>query len=140
MVMRRAQRAILAPVGTAAAFLLLVACASTHGPRPEPAPRSGIQGRTVVDAGCPMTRSSSGCPDKPLAARLTVTRNGSARTVAVAISNSRGSFRIPLPPGDYVVRPKNLTGAVVPIAQPLTVTVVRSQWTTLTISFDSGIR
>jgi hypothetical protein len=94
----------------------------------------------MVDRGCPMTRDSSPCPDKPLAARLTVTRTGSARTVATATSDSRGYFRIPLPPGDYVVRPENLTGSVVPIAQPLTVTVDTGRFTTVTIPFDSGIR
>jgi len=60
--------------------------------------------------------------------------------VAKATSDSSGYFRIPLPPGQYVVRPENLTGAVVPIAQPLTVTVVAGRFTFVTISFDSGIR
>ena len=94
----------------------------------------------MVDAGCLMTRGASPCPDKPLASQLTVTRTVSGRTVAKATSDSSGYFRIPLPPGQYVVRPENLTGAVVPIAQPLTVTVVAGRFTFVTISFDSGIR
>ncbi len=141
MDMTRILAMILVPAGSAAAAcLLLLGCATTQVPGSGTATQSGIDGRTMVDAGCPMARNASPCPDKPLAAKLTVTRAGSARTVATATSDSRGYFRIPLPPGEYVLRPDNLTGAVVPIAQPLTVTVVAGRFTTITISFDSGIR
>jgi hypothetical protein len=128
------------PVGGAAACLLLLGCATMPVPGTGAMTPSGIEGRTMVDGGCPVIRSDSPCPDKPLAAKLTVTRAGSARTVATATSDSHGYFRLPLSPGKYVVRPENLTGAVVPIAQPLTVTVVAGRFTTVTISFDSGIR
>ena len=87
-----------------------------------------------------MTRDASPCPDKPLACRLTVVNADSARTVATATSAENGRFRVALPPGHYVIRPENLTGAVVPVAQPLTVTVVAGRFTSVTISFDSGIR
>jgi hypothetical protein len=124
----------------AAAVCLLLGCASAHVPGPGAKPNSGIEGRTMVDGGCPVIRRGSPCPDKPLAARLTVTRVGSARTTAQATSDKNGYFRIPLPPGHYVVQPHNLTGAVVPIAQPVTVTVRAGQFTVVRISFDSGIR
>lgn len=94
----------------------------------------------MVDAGCPPTRGASPCPDKPLAASLTVIRAGSTQMVAKATSDSDGYFHIPLSPGHYVVRPENLTGAVVPIAQPVSVTVVPGRFTAIVIPFDSGIR
>jgi hypothetical protein len=61
-------------------------------------------------------------------------------TLATAISDAEGYFRIPLAPGHYTVRPSNLSGAVLPIAHEVTVTVVSGRFTVLTIPFDSGIR
>jgi len=36
----------------------------------------------MVDGGCRMVRNASPCPDKPLSARLTVTRPGDRAAVA----------------------------------------------------------
>jgi hypothetical protein len=135
--MMRKMTTILMP---AAAACALLGCASTQVPATGTRPQSGIEGRTMVDGGCPPARDTSPCPDKPLRSRLTVLRADSGRTVATTTSDGNGHFRIPLPPGHYVVRPDNLTGAVVPIAQPLTVTVAAGRYTVITISFDSGIR
>ena len=130
----------LALVGAAAAACLLLGCASAQVPGPGAKPQSGIEGRAMVDGGCLMTRGASPCPDKPLACRITVVNADSARTVATATSDDNGYFRVELPPGHYVIRPENLTGAVVPVAQPLAVTIVAGRFTSVTVSFDSGIR
>jgi hypothetical protein len=65
---------------------------------------------------------------------------GSTVTLATVISDIEGYFRIPLAPGRYTVRPSNLSGAVLPIAHVMTVSVVSGRFTALTIPFDSGIR
>ncbi|MFJ5309727.1 carboxypeptidase-like regulatory domain-containing protein [Streptomyces sp. NPDC088350] len=94
----------------------------------------------MVDGGCPMARDHSPCPDRPLSVRLTITSGDGGRTVTKTTSDADGHFRLPLPPGTYTIRPANLTGAVVPIAQPVSVTVRSGRCTAVTLRFDSGIR
>ncbi len=94
----------------------------------------------MVGPSCPVTQAASPCPDKPLQARLTVTPVNSTVTLTTATSDTQGYFRIALPPGRYTLRPGNLVGAILPIAQPVTVTVVPGRFTIVTIPFDSGIR
>jgi hypothetical protein len=99
----------------------------------------------VVDGGCPVLRPDSPCPDKPLAARITVTEPGptdsaSAAVVTTVDAGADGRFRVPLRPGRYLLRPANPTGARLPRADPVTVTVDPGRYTTVTIRFDSGIR
>ncbi len=94
----------------------------------------------MVDGGCPVIREHSPCPDRPLSARLTITSGDPQRKVAETTSNADGHFRVPLPPGTYTIRPVNLTGAVTPIAQPVTVTVTSGRYATVVIPFDSGVR
>ncbi|MEV0804874.1 carboxypeptidase-like regulatory domain-containing protein [Micromonospora sp. NPDC050200] len=101
---------------------------------------SGIEGRTTVDGGCPVIRDNSPCPDAPLSARLTVTRQGFDVPVASTTSDSDGRFRLPLPPGRYVVHPSNLTGGIHPAAAPIEVQVSSGAYTTVTVPFDTGIR
>jgi hypothetical protein len=84
--------------------------------------------------------SARGAPVRPLSALLTITSGDPERTVAETTSDTDGHFRVALPPGTYTVRPANLTGAVAPIAQPVSVTVTSGRFTTIVIPFDSGIR
>jgi hypothetical protein len=101
---------------------------------------SGIEGHTMVGPSCSLMREASPCPDKPAAGSAHSRRAGSTVPLATAVGDARGYFRIPLPPGRYTVQPGNLRGAVVPIAQPVMVTVVSGRFTAVTIPFDSGIR
>ncbi|HEX6499695.1 MAG TPA: hypothetical protein VF054_11780 [Micromonosporaceae bacterium] len=131
-------------VVTVGALLLVAACAKpvpggspSSGP---PSTGSGVAGRTMVDGGCPMVRQGTPCPDKPLSARITVTRVGDPAPLATVTSDSDGWFRIPLAPGRYRLTPANLTGALHPAAGPQDVDVQPDRYTTVTVSFDSGIR
>src|SRR3954469_25611827 len=59
----------------------LTACAPGSGPpkatpTTSPSPASGVRGQTLVDIGCPVLRDATACPERPVAARLTVTRSG----------------------------------------------------------------
>ena len=101
---------------------------------------SGITGTSTVDGGCPVVRADSPCPERPFQARLTVIEAGSGTQVAAADTDPSGRFRMPLPPGQYVVRAANPNGAPLPRAAPVTVTVASGRYTTLAIRFDSGIR
>ena len=101
---------------------------------------SGIDGRTMVDAGSPMARNATPGPDRPISARITVTPASGGDTMADVTSGADGRFRIPLPPGTYTLHPANLTGSPVPLAMPLTVSVVAGRYTTVEIPFDSGVR
>ena len=94
----------------------------------------------MVDGGCPVVRDNTRCPDRPIAARLVIATTPDGATVALADTDAAGHFRVPLGPGTYAIHPANRTGAVVPTAAIVTVTVTSGQFTDITIHFDSGIR
>jgi hypothetical protein len=122
---------------------LTVGCeAVTDLPGPETTVASGptgVAGTTVVDAGCPVLPVGSECPERPLPARLVVL-DPKGVEVARANTNGRGEFRIELSVGDYVLQGQNLTGAPLPSATPLDVSVLEGQMQVVTIKFDSGVR
>jgi hypothetical protein len=74
----------------------------------------------------------------PYAADLVVRSVPGGNVVAETRSGSDGLFRIALPPGDYLLEPRN--GAPLPIAQPQEFMVVRGQFTQVHVEYDSGIR
>lgn len=132
---RRAVRVLMAVL--VAAGVVAVGCGSTPGSGAPPA--SGIEGTTVVDVGCPVVRGTSGCPLRPLRARIVVVR-GYSDVVAQVDSGADGRFRIPLDPGAYVLRPDNLASAPVPSARPMEVTVRAGAFARVVVRFDSGVR
>lgn len=71
--MKRSVRTALAVPALAAAVLSAVGCGDSRASGSPGASDSGIEGRTMVDGGCPMVREHSPCPDRPLSARPTVT-------------------------------------------------------------------
>jgi hypothetical protein len=97
-----------------------------------------VAGAAVVDVGCPVLEGGTSCPETPLPARVVVLR-GASRVTAVE-TDAGGRFRIPLPAGDYELHGENLTGAPVPTAMPVPVTVAPGEFSQVTIRFDSGIR
>lgn len=123
-------------IAVSALVLLAVGC----GQGPAAPQDSGVEGVTMVDGGCPPARDAPPCPDKPLSARLEVTRAGSDEAVVAVNSGDDGRFRIALEPGDYTLHPANLAGTPLPIAQPIDVHVVANRFTTVEVPFDSGVR
>jgi hypothetical protein len=123
-------------IALSAILLLAVGC----GQEPAAPQDSGVEGVTMVDGGCPPARDAPPCPDKPLSARIKVTRAGSGEDVVAVNSGEDGRFRIALEPGDYTLHPANLAGTPLPIAQPIDVHVVASRFTTVEVPFDSGVR
>lgn len=103
---------------------------------------SGVRGVLIVDQGGPVVREDRPWPTYPLHGRVEAMRADPAGTgpLAWADSDEQGRFMLPLPPGDYVLHARNLTGAPVPFAWPVPVQVTAGAFIEVTIHFDSGIR
>lgn len=132
-----------APALAALAVLVLAACSapSAVGPAPTPALPSGISGSVVLGPTCPL-ESEPGAHDPvpcltPYAAQLVIL-DGENLVVARVNSAADGSFRLDLPPGEYVIAPQN--GDPLPVAQPVNVTVTAGEYADVQVNYDSGIR
>ncbi|HUG46853.1 MAG TPA: carboxypeptidase-like regulatory domain-containing protein [Candidatus Limnocylindria bacterium] len=123
--------------------MLLAACATTAlpGPVATPVPPSGIRGTVVLGPTCP-TGSSPGAHDPvpcltPYSAQIVVL--GSENEVVARVTSAAdGTFRLDLPPGDYLLTPQS--GDPLPFAQPLSVLVTAGQYAEVQINYDTGIR
>ena len=94
---------------------------------------------TVYDP-CPVALAEPSCPNRPIAARVSIRRSPTGPVVATIDSRADGQFRLAIPPGRYWLRPVSITGAAVrqPVATP--VTVRPGQYTNVILHIDSGIR
>jgi hypothetical protein len=104
---------------------------------PAPQGASGIQGQTLVGPTCPVARIDSPCPDRPYQATIVVL-NQSGTEVKRFDTNADGLFRVELPPGAYTLAPQS--PGRLPRAGKQTVQVTSDQFTSITITYDSGIR
>jgi hypothetical protein len=107
--------------------------------RPQRGESSGIRGIVTVDTGCPQVMDTP-CPRRPLHARLVIRAAGSGHPAVHAYSGPDGRFRVPLAPGRYTIAPLNIDNAPAPTAFPVSASVHRGAWTTISIEFDSGVR
>lgn len=101
---------------------------------------SGVEGRAMVDGGCPVERENSPCPTKPLAARLTAVSAATGVPVGSTTSDADGRFRMALAPGSYRLDAVNLTGAAYPRGSSVDIVVNRGSYASVTVMFDSGIQ
>lgn len=85
---------------------------------------------------CPVQRSDSPCPDRPVAASVVVTDATGAR-VAHARTDANGAFSIALTPGTYVV---TATPAGWSRRASARVTVEQGRYVPVRLVVDSGIR
>jgi hypothetical protein len=129
--------------GLFALALLLIGCGGplADGPQPSVAPPSGIGGKVVLGPTCP-TGSAPGANDPvpcltPYSAQLVIL-NGENEVAARLTSAADGTFRVDLPPGDYVIAPQG--GDPFPLAQPIPVRVTAGEYFEVEINFDTGIR
>jgi hypothetical protein len=101
---------------------------------------SGIEGRATIGPLCPVEVVGSPCPDAPFVATITV-RRADGDPVTHAETGDDGRFRIPLPPGTYTIEAEPLPPGGIARMLPVDPVTVRSgAYTTVPISFDSGIR
>lgn len=127
---------MLAPgIGALLAVMLMAAC----GGSPDVPVDSGIEGHITIGPNCPVIREGVPCPDTPYEAELSIL-DGSGREVASVRTDAAGSYRLALAPGAYRVVPQSPPGLPLPRGEAVNVTVVAGRFTTLDITYDSGIR
>jgi hypothetical protein len=100
-------------------------------------PPSGVHGRVLYGPTCPVQRVGQSCT-RPYEATIRILREPSGKLVSTVRSSAKGTFDVRLSPGRYQLRPQ--TGRPFPRSSPQTVTVHPHRYTSVTISYDSGIR
>jgi hypothetical protein len=104
-----------------------------------PAAQSGIEGIVTLGPACPGPQSNVlPCPDKPYQATL-VFLDSQGREQARVTSGTDGRYRVTLAPGRYTVVPLNPSSGL-PHASSVDATVSSGAYTTVNITYDSGIR
>jgi hypothetical protein len=122
---------LLFAVAASACLLLAAGCGA------KPVTDSGVQGEVRIGPVAPVEQP--GAPnDAPYVATLRIAKASDGKIVAETKSGADGTFRVPLPPGRYVLQPVN--GTPLPIAQAQEFTVAAGQFTTVRVDYDSGIR
>lgn len=102
---------------------------------------SGIEGIVTIGPSCPAEiEDSERCEPKPFEATLVIREADSEDEVATVKSAADGTFRVELPPGEYIVEPESRNQFVPPYADPQYVTVREGEYTAIEIVYDSGIR
>lgn len=118
--------------------LTLAACSTTPAVIPSGDPTdgpSGIVGIVLVGPECRRPTEASPCL-VPYEARLVVL-DPEGRIVGEVTSGPDGSFRIELPPGDYVIQPSP-GGDPYPRAEARSVTVVSGELSEVEIDYERG--
>jgi hypothetical protein len=102
---------------------------------------SGIEGIVTIGPRCPAeTQDSESCENAPFEATIVIREADSEDAVATVKSAADGTFRVELPPGEYVVEPESRNQFVPPYADAQHVAVYEGKFTTIEIAYDSGIR
>lgn len=114
---------------------LLAAC-SLLPAQPVPAD-SGIEGQVLIGPMCPVVREGEECPDQPYQATLTVL-DPVGKEIVQFETDANGMFRVPLAPGEYILRPESSGRYPMAAEQPFG--VLPGQFTRLSVIYDSGIR
>ena len=128
-----------APATALLPLLALVLLAATCDSGSTTTINSGIQGTVSIGPTCPVEQIDSPCPDQPYAATIVIKDSDGAER-ARANSGDDGRFRVALPPGAYTLAPQSPDGAQLPYASEQPVEVLASEYTSVTIAYDSGIR
>lgn len=121
-------------MGVAGVLLAASACASSG--------RSGeaqaaVVGRVLSAPSCPVERSGSPCPPRPVVgASVVAVRDGDV--AASTHTTAGGRFRLALRPGRYLIRATNVGGLATTAEKPVVLTAGARQRLILTV--DSGIR
>jgi hypothetical protein len=104
---------------------------------PASRPDSGIRGRVLLAPTCPVQRVGQTC-SRPYLATITIRTEATGKLVARVRSSATGRFSIPLATGRYRLVPQ--TGRPYPRSSPQAITVYSHRYTSVVISYDSGIR
>jgi hypothetical protein len=115
-------------------LIILSACSPFAAPTPTD---SGIEGQVLIGPMCPVVQIGVEYPDQPYLAELSVLRSNGSQVLRFR-TDEKGSFRVPLAPGEYVLRPESSN--MIPFAAEQTFTVLPGQFTRIIVNYDSGIR
>jgi len=137
---RRSWPAVLVGVLLA---VTLSACGPEESASPAPTPSppldSGISGIVLLGPTCAAQAVDASPCVTPYVATLVIL-DTDGNIVTTVSSNPDGTFKVALPPGDYVIQPTPGDGGV-PNATPQTVTVAPDDYATdIEIDYDTGIR
>lgn len=101
---------------------------------------SGIEGQITIGPTCPVERipPDPACADKAYEATVIVKSADGQKEVTRFTSSASGSFKVDLPPGNYLLVP--VSPNVYPRAGSQPVSVSKNLYTHIDISYDSGIR
>ncbi|MBI1885278.1 MAG: carboxypeptidase regulatory-like domain-containing protein [Chloroflexi bacterium] len=119
------------------AFALLLAACADEG---QPSLTSGIRGQVLIGPTCPVVRQGSPCPDAPFQASVEVWNADRTDKITTFRTDEDGRFRVPLPPGEYLLEPLPPNPGVPPTPESQTVTVPAAGFVAVTLHFDTGIR
>ena len=119
-----------------AALLGAAACSGTSALLGPDAPQ-GIEGLVLLGPMCPVSQPDNPCPDQPYQAWIDVRDAGGGNVTRVR-SDANGRFRVGLEAGSYVLHPES--GDPLPRAADQQVDVKPGAYTSVTVSFDTGIR
>jgi hypothetical protein len=98
-----------------------------------------VEGTVLFGPLCPVERADTPCPPKPIAADITVS-TPTGTTVTSWTANAKGSFRIGLGPGSYVLTARAPGPGGFGVSKPVDVVVVLGRYTHVDLMVDSGIR
>ena len=115
---------------------LLAACSNSSALL-GPDAAQGIDGLVLLGPMCPVAQPGDPCPDQPYQAWIDILDAG-GKNVTRLQSGTDGRFRVGLEPGTYVVHPES--GDPLPRASDQQVEVTGGTYTSVTVSFDTGIR
>jgi hypothetical protein len=116
--------------------ILLSACSALSIPTPTD---SGVSGQALMGPMCPVMFEGQDCPDRPFQATLTVLDRSGKQLVQFQ-TDEDGAFRVPLAPGEYILQPETPEGMPYPFGDRQDFSVLPGQFTSIIVSYDSGIR
>lgn len=100
--------------------------------------KTGLQGVVLRGPVQPVCRIDEPCDDEPFVASFSVEQSG--RVVSSFTSNEEGKFLVYLKPGRYTITPGQDAPILFPESQGKEVEVLAGELTSVTLSFDTGIR
>ncbi len=118
-------------------IILMLAVLTGCSAKSSTTPDSGVEGQVLIGPVCPVEQQGETCPDRPYQATLIVKDPKGEKIVQIE-TDEDGKFKIPLEPGSYILVPESTD--MLPFASEQPFTVVKGEYTQLTIAFDSGIR
>ena len=103
---------------------------------------TGIVGVALMGPMCPVQRlGDANCVPRPVPNALVVVRTADGTELARTLTDASGAFRVPVPPGNYVVEGEQTQNAGFPVASAREpVAVVAESLSSVELNFDTGIR